>query len=116
MPPDEYARSVFHDLDTWRSRYLELMLHMPVLQLSDRPGLPNWLSGSDLPANPWERGNQFWRKPALPSWTAIRSAGSGGSPPEQQEAESAPLHDPGNAQNQSAQPLVCRNVIKTAMP
>jgi tetratricopeptide (TPR) repeat protein len=58
MPPDKYASEVFGDLDTWRSRYLELTRHLPLLQLSDRSGLPNWLSGNP-PIDPWERGNQW---------------------------------------------------------
>jgi hypothetical protein len=58
MPPDEYASRILRDLDTWRSRYLELARRLPLLQLSDRPGLPNWLSG-DPPIDPWERGNQW---------------------------------------------------------
>jgi hypothetical protein len=45
MPPDAYARSVFGSLDAWRSRYLDLVSRLPVLQLSDREGLPRWLSG-----------------------------------------------------------------------
>jgi hypothetical protein len=59
MPPAEYARLVFHELDPWRSRYLELVRHLPVLQLSNKPGLPNWLGGGDLPVDPWERGNRW---------------------------------------------------------
>ena len=34
----------------------------------------------------------------------------------EQQSESTPLHDPGDTQNQSAQPLVYRNVIDPAMP
>jgi hypothetical protein len=58
MPPDSYASEVYRDLDIWRSRYLELTRHLPLLQLSDRPGLPNWLRG-EPPIDPWERGNQW---------------------------------------------------------
>ena len=57
MPPDAYTSQIFRDLDVWRSRYFELKRHLPTLQLSDRPGLPNWLSG-DPPRDPWERGNR----------------------------------------------------------
>jgi len=57
MPKDVYARSVFGDFDSWRSRYLELIGRRPPLQLSNQEGLPRWLKGSGI--NPWERGNRW---------------------------------------------------------
>jgi hypothetical protein len=58
MPKDDYARSVFGELDTWRTRFLALTASSrPVLQLSDQPRLPRWLEGSGL--DPWERGNRW---------------------------------------------------------
>src|SRR5919202_6445182 len=57
MPPDDFARLAFGNLDGWRSRYLELISRRPMLQLSDRAGLPRWLQSSGL--DPWERGNQW---------------------------------------------------------
>ena len=58
MPGDDYARLVFGELDSWRSRYLALVAsRRPVLQLSDQPRLPRWLEGSGL--DPWERGNRW---------------------------------------------------------
>jgi hypothetical protein len=54
---DDFARLVFGELDTWRSRFLKLIEAQPPLQLSDQEGLPHWLQGSDL--NPWERGNRW---------------------------------------------------------
>jgi hypothetical protein len=58
MPKDDYARLVFGDRDAWRSRYLELVSHLPVLQLSDREGLPRWLRAAPA-IDPWERGNRW---------------------------------------------------------
>jgi hypothetical protein len=66
MPPAPYARSVFGNLDTWRSRYLDLVSRLPVLQLSDREGLPRWLSGEPA-TDPWERGNRWVLEMALTS-------------------------------------------------
>jgi len=57
MPKEVYARSVFGDFDSWRSRYLELIGRHPPLQLSNQEGLPRWLEGSGI--NPWERGNSW---------------------------------------------------------
>jgi hypothetical protein len=57
MPKEIYARSVFGDFDSWRSRYLELIGRRPPLQLSSQEGLPRWLEGSGI--NPWERGNSW---------------------------------------------------------
>src|SRR6476661_1921473 len=57
MPRDVYARSVFGDFDSWRSRYLELIGRRPPLQLSNQEGLPRWLEGSGI--DPWERGNSW---------------------------------------------------------
>jgi hypothetical protein len=57
MPKDVYARSVFGDFDSWRSRYFELIGRRPPLQLSNQEGLPRWLEGSGI--NPWERGNSW---------------------------------------------------------
>jgi hypothetical protein len=57
MPKDVYARSVFGDFDSWRSRYLALIGRRPPLQLSNQEGLPRWLEGSGI--NPWERGNSW---------------------------------------------------------
>jgi hypothetical protein len=58
MPSDAYAGQVLRDLDSWRARYLELTRHLPLLHLSDKPGLPNRLGG-DPPTDPWERGNRW---------------------------------------------------------
>jgi len=57
MPKDVYARSVFGDFDSWRSRYFELIGRRPPLQLSNQDGLPRWLEGSGI--DPWERGNSW---------------------------------------------------------
>ena len=57
MPKDMFARSVFADLDTWRSRFLNLIDGHAPLQLSGQEGLPRWLQGSGL--DPWERGNRW---------------------------------------------------------
>jgi hypothetical protein len=58
MPRDAYASEVFGSLDRWRSRYLGLLDLLPVLELSDRIGLPSWL-GAPPGADPWERGNRW---------------------------------------------------------
>jgi hypothetical protein len=57
MPVDDFSRQAFGDLDTWRSRFIDLLNGRPVLQLSDQNGLPRWLQGSGL--NSWERGNRW---------------------------------------------------------
>lgn len=70
MPADVYTSEVFRDLDGWRSRYLELKRHLSTLQLSDRPGLPNWLRG-DPPRDPWERGNEWVLEMAIASGAKV---------------------------------------------
>jgi hypothetical protein len=56
MPVDDYSRETFADLDAWRSRFHALVAaRVNCLQLSDSPGLPKWLQGSE--ADAWERGN-----------------------------------------------------------
>lgn len=57
MPKEHFARLVFGELDTWRTRFLELVTARPPLQLSDQDDLPRWLRGSGL--NSWERGNRW---------------------------------------------------------
>lgn len=57
VPKDDFCRLAFGGLDTWRSAYLDLVRDRPVLELSDREGLPRWLAGRDV--DPWERGNQW---------------------------------------------------------
>jgi hypothetical protein len=69
MPKDEYARQVFASLDTWRSRYFELVNHLPLFQLSDRSGLPRWLQAPP-PVDPWERGNRWVLEMGLASGAA----------------------------------------------
>jgi hypothetical protein len=50
MPPDEYANRIFRDLDTWRSRYLELARHRrPALASNARAGTEG-VSSSRAPA------------------------------------------------------------------
>jgi hypothetical protein len=62
MPADKYVETVAQSL-TWRSRVLALIqekkqLSPPaLLELSDSPGLPRWLEGTDT--NEWERGNRW---------------------------------------------------------
>ncbi len=68
MPKSDYARQVFNDLDTWRTRFLNLTKTKQVLELSDRSeknGLPRWLEGTNT--NPWERGNHWVLQMALTS-------------------------------------------------
>lgn len=48
---------VFEDLDNWRARFLNLQRDHEVLELSDKAGLPRWLSGSGVDF--WERGNRW---------------------------------------------------------
>lgn len=69
MPPDEFAGSVFENLDRWRTRFLDLRKEHKVLVLSDRQGLPRWLQNRGV--NPWERGNRWVLKMAL-TWGAER--------------------------------------------
>jgi hypothetical protein len=62
MPRDVVATKIFGELDEWRGRYLELLnqqaaAQRPVLELSDRDGLPRWLQTSGM--DPWERGNRW---------------------------------------------------------
>jgi hypothetical protein len=64
MPPADYARLEFQDLDAWRSRFLTLLRgQLTILELSNREGLPRWLYGSGT--NPWERGNRWVLQMAL---------------------------------------------------
>ncbi len=62
MPSKIYAAEIFKDnkLNDWRSRFIAMKDNKDnheILELSDRPGLPNWLQGSGK--NEWERGNQW---------------------------------------------------------
>jgi hypothetical protein len=57
MPPGDFARLAFSDLDSWRTRFLKLVGERQPLLLSDQEGLPRWLQGSGF--NPWERGNRW---------------------------------------------------------
>jgi hypothetical protein len=62
MPRDQYVEAVMPSL-AWRSRMLALIREKDqiapaaVLELSDSPGLPRWLQGSNL--DPWERANRW---------------------------------------------------------
>jgi hypothetical protein len=73
MPAKDYARLAFQDLDNWRTRFLDLeqdhRKNHALLELSDRKGLPRWLSGSNV--NSWERGNRWVMQMAL-TWGAKR--------------------------------------------
>jgi hypothetical protein len=69
MPAKDYARMVFEDLDNWRARFLKLQRDHEVLELSDKAGLPRWLSGSKMDS--WERGNRWSMQMAL-TWGAER--------------------------------------------
>ena len=69
MPAKDYARLAFEDLDNWRTRFLDLQQDHEVLELSDRAGLPRWLSGSNVDS--WERGNRWVMQMAL-TWGAKR--------------------------------------------
>jgi len=69
MPAKDYARLTFEDLDNWRTRFLDLQQDHDVLELSDREGLPRWLSGSNVDS--WERGNRWVMQMAL-TWGAKR--------------------------------------------
>lgn len=68
MPADTFARFAFEDLDSWRTRFLDLQKGHEVLVLGNSDGLPNWLHGSTK--DPWERGNQWVMKMALTSGAA----------------------------------------------
>ena len=57
MPSKAFAVSELKDLDTWRTRYLDLIDKRDPIVLSDRKGLPDWLAGKDK--DPWERGNEW---------------------------------------------------------
>ena len=66
MPAKLFASLSFADLDTWRSRFLDLQeKNHEVLELSHRDGLPNWLHDAGL--NHWERGNKWSMQMALTS-------------------------------------------------
>ena len=68
MPAKDAAARVFQGLDNWRDRFLNLVKSKrEVLHLSDREGLPRWLTGSD--ADPWERGNR-WVMKLAETWGA----------------------------------------------
>jgi len=67
MPRNVYASQVFTDgFDAWRTRYFNLLEKRPVLELSDRAGLPNWLS-TKAGVDAWERGNEWVLRMALSS-------------------------------------------------
>jgi hypothetical protein len=58
IPKDDYAPIIFGEFSDWLSRFLDLMqTHKRILELSDREGLPHWLSGAKT--DPWERGNRW---------------------------------------------------------
>lgn len=65
MPEEEFGGRVFSDLDDWKRRFRDLIDNkkLPVLELSDRAGLPNWLHGADV--DPWKRGDQWLVQMAL---------------------------------------------------
>jgi tetratricopeptide (TPR) repeat protein len=63
MPKEAFARTAFEHLDSWRSRYLDILGRHDVLELSHQEGLPRWLHGAKL--DPWERGNQWVLEMAL---------------------------------------------------
>jgi hypothetical protein len=64
MPVDDYAKETFTDQDGWRSRFLALVGgDADRLQLSDMPGLPRWLRGTNT--DEWERGNRWVLQMAL---------------------------------------------------
>ena len=69
MPAEDFARYSFQDLDTWRTRFLDLQSAHKVLVLSDREGLPRWLHGSGV--DPWLRGNRWVMEMAM-TWGAER--------------------------------------------
>ena len=65
MPAGDYATNTFGDADDrWRSRFFALTgPGADCLQLSDLPGLPKWLQGTDT--DEWERGNRWVLQLAL---------------------------------------------------
>jgi hypothetical protein len=66
MPADSYSKSIFKDLDGWRSRFLALVEEgADRLQLSDAQGLPKWLQGAGT--DEWERGNRWVLQLAMSS-------------------------------------------------
>ncbi len=70
MPAENFAAETFQTLDDWRSRFLELQQQgLRILELSDRPGLPRWLEGSNT--DPWDRGNR-WVMQMARTWKAER--------------------------------------------
>ena len=69
MPAKDYARLAFADLDTWRTRFLDLQRDHKLFELSDKAGLPRWLAGSKMDS--WERGNRWVMQLAL-TWGAER--------------------------------------------
>jgi len=70
MPPGDFSAEIFPGLDVWRSKFLDLVgSEIPVLQLSDRPGTPRWLSEADT--DPWDRGNR-WVMSMAKTWGADR--------------------------------------------
>lgn len=69
MPAKDYARMAFKDLDNWRTRFLDLQQDHEVLELSDKAGLPRWLSDSKMDS--WERGNRWVMQMAM-TWGAER--------------------------------------------
>lgn len=62
---EEYSGRVLAELDDWKCRFRDLIDHkkLPVLELSDQAGLPNWLHGASV--DPWRRGNQWLVQMAL---------------------------------------------------
>lgn len=69
MPKGAYARFAFEGLDRWRNRFLDLAETGDLLVLSEREGLPKWLSGSGVDS--WERGNR-WVARLAETWNAQR--------------------------------------------
>jgi hypothetical protein len=66
MPVESYSKTIFNDLEGWRSRFLALVGDdAERLQLSDSPGLPKWLQGTDT--DEWERANRWVLQLALSS-------------------------------------------------
>jgi hypothetical protein len=64
MPVDSYSTVIFKHLDSWRSRFLALVRGgADRLELSDAPGLPRWLQGTQT--DEWERGNRWVLQLAL---------------------------------------------------
>jgi hypothetical protein len=67
-----YLQRIFGTMDAWRSRFLDLVGDLPVLQLSDCAGLPRWLS-DDPVGDPSERANRWVLEMALASNAATVS-------------------------------------------